>query len=127
MDDKQPGPATVAAYIAGYPADIQGILQTIRQTIVAVAPQAQETIKYQIPTYTLHGNLISFAAYKKHIGLYPAPAAADLADALAPYRTEKSTLRFPLDQPIPYDLIREVVKARVEEVTARAAAKGKKG
>lgn len=118
---------TVDAYIAAFPDDVQAILQQIRATIRQVAPDAEEAIKYQIPTYSLYGNLISFAAYQKHIGLYPAPSGTpEFNQALAVYRAEKATVRFPLDQPIPYDLIAQMVALRVEDNRGKAAARAKK-
>jgi uncharacterized protein YdhG (YjbR/CyaY superfamily) len=115
----------VAEYIAGFPPEVQAVLKQIRSTIRAAAPEAQEAIKYQIPTYTLKGNLVSFAAYKNHIGLYPVPAGTKkFQKELAIYRAAKSTAKFPLDQPIPFDLIRQLVKFRVKESSGRSSAKG---
>jgi uncharacterized protein YdhG (YjbR/CyaY superfamily) len=103
-------------YIAAFPDDIQTTLQKIRATIRAAAPDARETIKYNMPAYVLDGFLVSFAAYKKHIGLYPAPDGdEDFNGRLAPYRAERSTVRLPLNKPIPYDLIAEIVKLRIAE------------
>ena len=114
-------------YIAGFPDDVQEILEKIRAAIREAAPDAEETIKYQIPTFTLNGNLVSFAAYKKHIGLYPVPAGNEkFRKELAAYRAAKSSVRFPLDQPIPFDLIGKLVKFRVKENLAGAATKGKR-
>ncbi len=111
-------------YIAAYPANVQAILQKIRELMQEAVPEAKEKISYGIPTFTLNGNLIHFAAFKQHIGVYPPVAGDDKLDAaLERYRGEKGNLRFPLDEPIPYDLIRRVVKARVQEQAARAAAK----
>lgn len=106
----------VEEYIAAFPADIQAILRQIRATVRAAAPEARETIKYNMPAYVLDGFLVSFAAYKKHIGLYPAPSGDDAFNKrLAPYRAERSTVRLPLNKPIPYDLIAEIVKLRIRE------------
>jgi uncharacterized protein YdhG (YjbR/CyaY superfamily) len=114
-------------YIAAYPAEVQEILQKIRALIRTAVPAAGEKISYGIPTFTLNGNLIHFAAFKHHIGMYPPVAGDDKLDAaLARYRGEKGNLRFPLDEPIPYNLIRRVVKARVHEQSARSAAKAKR-
>jgi uncharacterized protein YdhG (YjbR/CyaY superfamily) len=108
--------ATIDEYIAEHPPAVRRILEKIRKTIQAAAPAAEEAIKYQIPTFVLNGNLVHFAAYKEHIGLYPAPRAiAELAEELAPYVAGKGTLRFPLDEPIPYALIRKVVEHRVRQ------------
>jgi uncharacterized protein YdhG (YjbR/CyaY superfamily) len=127
MATKQSAPKTIDAYIAGYPADVQALLQKVRRTIKQAAPEAEETIKYLIPTFTFNGNLISFAAYKNHIGLYPLPAGTEkFHKELAPYKAAKSTARFPLDQPIPYGLISHLVKFRVKESLAKVKAKEQK-
>jgi len=117
---KSKSPKDIDDYIAGFPADVQKILRKIRATIRKAAPAAEEAIKYQIPTFVLNGNLISFAAYKAHIGLYPAPRGAkELKNELAAYEGGKGTLRFPLDEPIPFDLISRVVKYRVKKMGAK--------
>jgi len=96
-------------------------------TIRKAAPGAQEAIKYQIPTFTLNGNLVHFGVFKKHIGFYPAPRGVEeFRDELSAYEGAKSTARFPLDEPIPFGLIRKIVKFRVKKSRARAAAKNKK-
>lgn len=119
----------IDAYIAKFPADVQAILEQVRTTIRRAAPQAMEKISYQMPAFKQHGILIYFAAWKKHIGLYP-PVSGDpaLVKSIAPYAGEKGNLQFPLDQPIPYALIARIVKHRVKQDTAKAAAKrqGKK-
>ncbi len=126
MKTDQPTPATIDEYIAGFPPDVQVILQQIRATIRAAAPDAQETINYQIPTFALHGNLVHFAAFKAHIGFYPAPSGMQqFKQALSIYKGAKGSVQFPLDQPMPYDLIREIVQFRVAENLAKAAAKRK--
>jgi uncharacterized protein YdhG (YjbR/CyaY superfamily) len=115
MAASQTAPKTIDEYIAGFPDEVREILRKIRLTIREAAPDAQETISYQIPTFKLNGNLVSFAAYKKHIGLYPAPVGEEKFNReLSAYRAEKSTVRFPLDRPVPYDLIRRIVELRVE-------------
>ncbi len=127
MKTDQTAPKNIDEYIAGFPHDVQEILEKMRLTIRKAAPDAEETIKYQIPTFTLKGNLLSFAAYKKHIGFYPAPAGNEqFRNALSVYRAGKSSVRFPLDKPIPFGLISQIVKFRVKEHLERAAAKGKK-
>lgn len=124
----QARPKTIDEYIAGFPPDIQTRLEKVRAAIKKAAPDAEETIKYQIPTFTLKGNLISFAAYKKHIGLYPAPTGSEKFNReLAPYRAEKSSIRFPLDKPIPYDLVGQVVRLRVRDNLERVEQKGRGG
>lgn len=123
----RPAPQTIDEYIAGFPPDIQAILQQIRMTVRAAAPEAQETISYQMPTFTLHGNLVHFAAFTNHIGFYPTPSGMEeFEQALAPYKGGKGSARFPLDQPIPYDLIDAIVRFRVAENQAKAATKRKK-
>lgn len=114
-------------YIAAFPPDVQAILQQIRAAIRQAAPGSQETINYAIPTFTLHGNLVHFAAFKKHIGFYPTPSGVEqFKNELSAYQLAKGSVQFPLDQPLPYDLISEIVKFRVQENLTRAAAKKKK-
>ena len=120
-------PQTIDEYIAGFPPDVQAILEKIRRTIRKAAPDAEETIKYRMPTFTLKGNLVYFAAFKRHIGFYPVPTGiAKFKKELSVYKGAKGSVQFPLDQPMPYDLISKIVKFRVKENLARAAAKGKK-
>ena len=127
MRTNQTAPQNIDDYIAGFPKDVQAILEKIRMTIRTAAPDAEETIKYQIPTFTLKGNLVHFAAYKKHIGFYPAPRGIEkFKNELSVYEGAKGSVKFPLDKPIPFDLISRIVKFRVKENLARAAAKGKK-
>ena len=114
-------------YIAGFPTEVQKILKKIRVTIRKAAPDAEETISYQMPTFTLKGNLVHFAAYQEHIGLYPAPRGIEkFKKELSVYEGAKGTVRFPLDKPIPYGLIGRIVKFRVKDNLARAEAKRKK-
>jgi uncharacterized protein YdhG (YjbR/CyaY superfamily) len=111
-------------YIASFPDEVKKILQKIRMTIRKAAPGAEETISYQIPTFTLHGNLIHFAAFKNHIGMYPAPRGAqEFKGELSRYEGGKGTVRFPLDEPIPFALITRIVKFRVKENLKRAKAR----
>ncbi len=108
--------ATIEAYIATFPPEVQVVLSKIRAVIADAAPGAQEKISYQIPTFALHGNLVHFAAFKKHIGFYPAPSAiAAFKDDLVGFATAKGSVQFPLDRPIPYDLIARMVTFRVRE------------
>ncbi len=123
----QQTPHSIDAYIAGFPPDVQAILQQIRRTIHEAAPDAQEAISYQMPTFKLKGNLVHFAAFKNHIGFYPVPSGiAAFQDELAVYKQGKGSVQFPLDQPVPYDLIRRIVVFRAQENLARAAAKGQR-
>jgi len=128
METDQATPQTIDEYIAAYPTDVQAILQQVRQTIREAAPDAGEKIGYGLPTFTLHGrNLVHFGAFKHHIGFYPAPSGLDqFEEELARYAGSKGAVRFPLDEPMPLDLIRRIVLFRVEENRAKAAAKGKK-
>lgn len=113
---KLPTPTTIDAYIGGFPNDVQEILQEIRRIIRAAAPDAVEAITYQIPTFVWHGNLVHFAALQHHIGFYPTPSGiTQFESALSPYKSAKGSVQFPLDAPIPYDLIAEIVAFRVAE------------
>ena len=126
MAPRQVPAKTIPEYIAGYPPEVQQILETIRETIRSTAPEATETIAYGIPTFVLHGNLVHFAAYQKHIGFYPAPSGLEaFKDELSGYKGSKGAVQFPLDAPIPYDLIRRITAFRVQENLAKAAAKKK--
>jgi len=118
----QTTPKDIDEYIAGFPDDVQAILQKIRMTIRDVAPGAEETISYGMPTFTLKGKyMVYFAAYKKHIGFYPAPVGnPEFKEELAAYESGKGTARFRLDRPIPYDLIRRIVAFRMKENLERA-------
>jgi uncharacterized protein YdhG (YjbR/CyaY superfamily) len=108
---------TVDNYIASFPAEVQAILQQIRSIIREIVPDAEEVISYQMPTYRLGGNLVHFAAFKNHIGFYPTPTGIEAFQAeLTPYQHAKGSIRFPLDQPIPYALIRKIVTFRVNEM-----------
>jgi uncharacterized protein YdhG (YjbR/CyaY superfamily) len=103
-------------YISTFPEDVQVILENIRKTVHEVAPDAIEAISYQMPTFKLKGNLVHFAAYKKHIGFYPTPSGlTGFKEELSKYPTSKGAVQFPLDRPIPYDLIKRIVEYRVEE------------
>jgi uncharacterized protein YdhG (YjbR/CyaY superfamily) len=120
-------PQSIDEYIAGFPKDVREILEKIRRTIRKAAPDAEETMSYHMPTFTLKGHyLVYFAAYKKHIGFYPAPIGnAEFKEALSAYAAGKGTLKFPFDKPIPFDLISKIVKFRVRENLASAGAKGR--
>jgi uncharacterized protein YdhG (YjbR/CyaY superfamily) len=128
MSTDQSAPKTVDAYIATFALDVQAILQQIRQVIHETLPGLGETISYGMPTFTLNGKyLVYIAAHKKHIGLYPAPTGVEeFQEAMALYGGGKGTLKFPLNKPIPFDLIRRVVRFRATEQAEKAAAKEKK-
>ena len=125
MIPKQEAPQTIDAYIAGFPEDVQAILQQVRRTIHEAAPEATEAISYQMPTFKLHGNLVHFGAFKNHIGFYPVPSGmAAFAAELAAYKQGKGSVQFPLNKPMPLDLIRRIVEFRVQESKAAKAARG---
>ncbi len=107
---------TIDEYISLFPDNIRKILKKLRKTIRDSAPGAVEAISYQMPTFKLNGNLIHFAAMKNHIGLYPTPSAViKFKKELSRYETSKGAIRFPLDQEIPFELVKEIVKFRVKE------------
>jgi uncharacterized protein YdhG (YjbR/CyaY superfamily) len=109
-------PETIDEYIHAFPADVQAILKRMRSTIRECAPQAEETISYQIPTFRLNGNLVHFAAFKDHIGFFPTSSPREaFKKELSKYRGGKGTIQFPLSEPIPYTLVRKIVKYRVKE------------
>ena len=126
MAAKRPIAKNIDEYIAGFPQDVQQVLEKIRATIRKAAPDAKEAINYGIPTFTLNGNLVHFAAFKNHIGFYPAPSGIEqFKDELSAYELAKGSVQFPLDQKIPYGLITKIVKFRVKENLEKPA-KGKK-
>jgi uncharacterized protein YdhG (YjbR/CyaY superfamily) len=124
METSKSSPKDIDDYIAGFPQDIQAILQKIRQTVKRAAPEATEKISYQMPTFYLNGNLVHFAAFKHHIGFYPTPSGtAKFKKEISGYQAAKGSIQFPLDQPMPYDLIRQIVEFRVKENLAKAKKK----
>ena len=126
MEDKLK-PKNIDEYIAAFPEDVQVMLAELRATIQAAAPAAEEKISYQMPTFALNGNLVHFAAFKNHIGLYPAPTGLEaFQEELSVYKTGKGSVQFRIDQPLALDLIRKIVQYRVAENAQRAAAKSKK-
>ena len=128
MESEKTPPRNVDEYIAGFPDEVQVKLEKLRATIKAAAPEAEEKISYQMPTFALKGNLVHFAAYEHHIGFYPASSGIEQFKAkLSIYKGGKGSVQFPLDQPIPYDLIRKIVSFRVKENISRAEAKKSQG
>lgn len=120
-------PGSIDEYIAAFPDDVQEVLEQIRATIKKTAPDAEETIKYGMPTFTLKGNLVYFAAYKNFIGFYPAPTGdGAFKEALAGYKTGKGSVQFPLDKPMPLELIVKIVEWRMRQ-NAEKAEKKKSG
>ena len=117
MDGKEKQFRTIDEYIEASPKDVQGILQRLRLTIRKAAPEAVETISYQMPTFKLNGKgLVYFAAFKNHIGLYPIPSGIEaFKKELSRYKQGKGSVQFPIDKPIPYDLVRRIVRFRAKE------------
>ncbi|MFB9275438.1 iron chaperone [Cohnella cellulosilytica] len=127
MDGSKAGFASIDEYIADFPPEIRDKLSQIREVIREAAPEATEKISYQMPTFDLHGNLVHFAAFKNHIGFYPAPRGIEaFKEELAAYKGAKGSVQFPLDRPLPLDLIGRIARFRAEENKERAAANSKK-
>jgi uncharacterized protein YdhG (YjbR/CyaY superfamily) len=114
-------PKTIDEYIAAFPPEVQSILEKIRATVRKASPAALERISYRMPAFFLDGrNLVYFAAFKEHIGLYPPVRGDDaLKKAVAPYAGEKGNLKFPLDEPTPYALITRIIKSRAKDLGSR--------
>lgn len=124
MDSQKAGYRTIDEYIASCPEEVQAKLQALRATIRAAAPDAEERISYAMPAFAKNGNLVYFAALKHHIGFYPTPSGIEaFQQETAAYVSTKGALRFPIDQPLPMDLITRIVRFRVAENRARAEAK----
>jgi uncharacterized protein YdhG (YjbR/CyaY superfamily) len=116
--------ATIDEYISGYPDNVQQLLQEMRTTIHYAAPEAEEAIKYGIPTFVFKGNLVHFGAFKNHIGFYPAPGGiAEFKEELSLYDGDKGTVRFPINKPLPLMLISKMVKFRVQKNLEKAKKK----
>ena len=119
-------PQNVDEYIAGFPEDVKAKLEMLRATIRQAAPDAQEKISYQMPTFFLEGNLVHFAAYKNHIGFYPSSSGIEhFKERLSVYKGAKGSVQFPLDKAIPFELVGEITAFRVQENLAKATAKRK--
>ncbi|KOA19165.1 hypothetical protein CLHOM_22710 [Clostridium homopropionicum DSM 5847] len=118
---------SIDEYILQFPTNIQEILKMLRKVIKQSAPEAEEKISYQIPTFALYGNLVHFAAHKNHIGFYPAPSGIDaFKHELSEYKGAKGSVQFPIDKPMPYELISKIVKFRVAENIKKSEDKLKK-
>ncbi len=114
-------------YIAGFPGDIQILLEKVRATILKAAPGGEEVISYKMPAYKLNGILVWYAGYKNHIGFYPTPGPIKLfKDDIKGYKTSKGAIQFPIDKPLPIGLITKIVKFRAKEVLMKLKAKTKK-
>ena len=106
---------TMDEYIAQFPKNVRDVLEELRQVIKESAPNAEETIDYGIPTFKFNGNLVHFAAFKNHIGFYPTPSGIEaFKKELTTFKQSKGTVQFPLDKPIPFDLVKRIVKFRVK-------------
>lgn len=120
MDTSKRQFKTMDEYINTFPEDVRTTLNELRQAIKAAAPEAEETINYQIPTFTLNGNLVHFAAFENHIGFYPTPSGMEaFKKELSSYKGAKGSVQFPIDQPLPLPLIRRIVEYRVKENAER--------
>ena len=116
MEDNKMTYKSIDDYILSFPPEVQEILKTLRKVIKESAPDAVEKMSWQMPTFVLHGNLVHFAAYKNHIGFYPAPSGIDaFKQELSEYKGAKGSVQFPLNKPLPYDLVSKIVKYRVAE------------
>jgi len=116
MQEPKTSYQNIDEYIRTFPQEVQEKLQKVRQTIRDAAPEAKEAISYQMPTFKLNGNLVHFAGYEHHIGFYPVPTGMEaFKEELSQYKTGKGSVQFPLDQPLPLDLIRRIVEFRVKE------------
>jgi uncharacterized protein YdhG (YjbR/CyaY superfamily) len=127
MKPPSTAPKNIDEYIAGFPRKVQTLLEQMRMTISKAAPGAKETISYRMPTFTLKGILVHYAAFKGHIGFYPTPTGIEkFKDELSAYDGAKGSVKFPLDKPIPFELISKIVKFRARENLERAAEKEKR-
>jgi len=127
MADHKATATSIDEYIGQFSPELQEILVRLRAVIKESAPGAEEKISYQMPTFALHGNLVHYAAFKNHIGFYPTPSGIEaFQEELAGYKSAKGSVQFPLNKPLPFDLISTIVKFRVAENTQKAADKSKK-
>ncbi len=127
MKTNKVGFSSIDEYIGTFPEETQKILQELRDTIKAAAPDAQEKISYQMPAFTLKGNLVYFAAFKNHIGFYPTPSGTEaFKREISIYQGAKGSIRFPIDKPLPLKLISKIVKFRIAENLKKAERKSSK-
>ncbi|QOS76931.1 DUF1801 domain-containing protein [Paenibacillus sp. JNUCC31] len=127
MSESTSSDVLVDEYISQFPSDVQVKLQALRQLICETAPNAVEKISYKMPTYAQHGNLVHFAAYSRHIGFYPGSSGIEaFQEDLSQYKGAKGSVQFPLDQPLPEELIRQIVQFRVQENVKKALEKKRK-
>jgi len=119
MQTKKKQSTIIDEYISKFPKDVRDVLEELKRVIKKTAPKAEETIRYGIPTFTLNGNLVHFAAFKNHIGFYPTPSAIEaFKKELSPFKQSKGTVQFPLDKPIPLELVKKIVEFRVQHNTS---------
>ena len=124
MESSKVGFNSIDEYLATFPEGTQKILKELRATIKAAAPKAEEKISYQMPTFALKGNLVHFAAYKNHIGFYPTPSGIEaFKQELSMYEGAKGSVKFPIDEPLPLELISKIVEFRVAENLKKAESK----
>lgn len=122
MKPAREAPATIDEYIADFPMEVQVMLERLRLTIATAAPDATEKISYQMPTFYFNGNLVHFAAFKHHIGFYPTPSGISaFREELKDYKTSKGAVQFPLDKPLPLELVKKIVGFRVTENLKKTA------
>jgi uncharacterized protein YdhG (YjbR/CyaY superfamily) len=115
---------SIDEYIKPFPKDVRDILEKVRQAIQRAAPEAEEAISYQMPTFKLNGNLVHFAAHRTHIGFYPTPSGIEaFKKELSPYKGARGSVQFPIDKPIPLELVKRIVKYRVKEMLEKGRAK----
>lgn len=127
MDVNKPAFKTMDEYIKQFSPEVQELLTKVRNVIKEAVPEATEKISYQMPTFYLYENLVHFAVNKHHIGLYPTPSGVEaFKDELTSYKTSKAAIQFPIDQPLPFELISEIAKYRASESRDKAEAKKKK-
>lgn len=120
-------PKNIDEYIAGFPPDVQESLQKLRTIVREAAPDAEETLKYRMPTFVLKENLVHFAAFGKHVGFYPTPSAIEaFSSDLKDYVSAKGSVQFPLNRPVPFALIKRMVQFRVKEIREKATKQRKK-
>ena len=124
---KSTEPTNIDDYIAGFPQSVQETLHKLRAIVREVAPDAEEALKYRMPTFVLRENLVHFAAFENHIGFYPTPSAIEaFKNELTGYKSAKGSVQFPHKQPVPFALIKKMIQFRVKEVQTKFAAKKKK-
>ncbi|KJR44377.1 hypothetical protein UF75_5244 [Desulfosporosinus sp. I2] len=127
MEETKIAAGSIDEYIQKFPSEVQEILKNLRKVIKESAPDAEEKMSYQMPTFTLLGNLVHFAAHKNHIGFYPTPSGINaFKQELSEYKGSKGAIQFPIVKPIPYELISKIVKFRVAENIEKAEGKLKK-